>query len=100
MQEDGSPATEDVARGYWAETEDAGLRAQAGAYRFADDPTDDETTQPISPNRTVAHINLTESYPQVYSQGVGKCWDFRPEDVKKNISKNITNKVDYATPFL
>jgi hypothetical protein len=31
MREDGSPATEDVARGYWAGAEDAGLRAQTGA---------------------------------------------------------------------
>jgi len=31
MREDGSPATKDVARGYWAGVEDAGLRAQAGA---------------------------------------------------------------------
>jgi hypothetical protein len=46
MREDGSPATKDVARGYWAGAKDAGLRAQAGAYRFADDRDD----QPTSPN--------------------------------------------------
>ena len=35
-----SPATEEMARGYWAGAEDAGLRAQAGDYRFADDRDD------------------------------------------------------------
>jgi len=46
MREDGSPATKDVARGYWAGAKDAGLRAQAGAYRFADDqPTTNQYRQ-------------------------------------------------------
>jgi hypothetical protein len=44
MREDGSPATKDVARGYWAGAKDAGLRAQAGTYRFADDQPPTETT--------------------------------------------------------
>jgi hypothetical protein len=44
MREDVSPATEDVARGYWAGAKDAGLRAQAGAYRFADDQPPTKTT--------------------------------------------------------